>query len=65
MRSEAIKTRSSLYMLAAARDGINEMHPEILEKRMQVRHMPFLLRLVRCLHTRLFRTRAALSAFST
>jgi hypothetical protein len=36
MRSEAIKTRSSLYMLAAARDGINEMHPEILEKRMQV-----------------------------
>jgi hypothetical protein len=34
--SEVVKTRSSLYMLAAARDGINEMHPEILERRMQV-----------------------------
>jgi hypothetical protein len=31
-----VKTRASLYMLAAARDGINEMHPEVLEKRMQV-----------------------------
>jgi hypothetical protein len=29
--------RSSIYRLAAARDGINEMHPEILEKRIQVR----------------------------
>ena len=29
--------RSNLYKMAAARDGINEMHPEIIEKRIQVR----------------------------
>lgn len=32
--------RANTYRLAAARDGINEMHPEILEKRIQVHPPP-------------------------
>lgn len=34
--SPSVAPRSSLYMLAQARDGINEMHPEVLERRIQV-----------------------------
>lgn len=34
--SPSVASRASLYMLAQARDGINEMHPEILERRIQV-----------------------------
>lgn len=30
------RQRTNTYRMAAARDGINEMHPEILEKRIQV-----------------------------
>lgn len=34
--SPGVASRASLYMLAQARDGINEMHPEVLERRIQV-----------------------------